>query len=449
MSTELGLLFHHVEALSRHALTFQGDGLKSRVGAFVPSSLLTAFITMPEAEQLALLDDNPAVADKARRPEAFYRFLLYHLDKESEKDNNRFPSQQMDSLHGIDFLTANEFITGSGPPTVSATRALTVDLSYDPFLHKGSQTSRFGEVLRHALCRETRLRAWCKATHSYETVVQRKIATSLPKILSLSCACAGRKEGEGLGIWRGSTDSPEGHWLPEMIEVELEQDGSVVVREQNECQGAEKWLTFKSGARMPAKLPDQSSPSKHSKYRYRLEAVLSFVVDEAGGKGREGDINEANGHHVLHVRVPSEYKMRSLKTQREECRRFVEELEKASSESSPPMTLTAATDPAVVRKRLASLTEKIESMTKPDSDSWVLFNGFVVTSTVVEDARAFHVPFKEPCIVVYRAIEDIGGEGSVDDMDSLSAAVSPTVMFSRSISNGRLSKYAVKHPSGK
>ena len=172
LSPELGFVFHQIESLASfgllHPIRSNSDPLRPRIGAFFPSNFLTALGTMPEAEQLQILDGSPAAVDPPRRPEAFYRFLAYQLDKELSKNSG---TKLMDSLHGLDFMSINQFIAGSSPPTQSSTRALTVDLSYDLFA-RGSERDavRFGEVLQHSLCRETRLRAWNQKSKSYENM---------------------------------------------------------------------------------------------------------------------------------------------------------------------------------------------------------------------------------------------------------------------------------------
>jgi hypothetical protein len=74
---------------------------------------------------------------------------------------------------------------------------------------------------------------------------------------------------------------------------------------------------------------------------------------------------------------------------------------------STKLVLTSNTDPEVFRNRYENAAKSLMALKDEPSDGsneWVLFNGFVVSSTVVEDARAFHVAFKEPCLVVFRAV---------------------------------------------
>jgi hypothetical protein len=219
---ELSYLFHRIDTLGRLALASapaRSSINLSRVGAWAPSNFISTLATMPEADQLQILDGSPAAVDPPRRPEAFYRFLLYQVDKEASRDEAS-ALRRLDSIGGVDFISINEFISGSVAPSHSSTRAMTVELHYEGLEASVDEAKprhvRFGEVLQRTLCRETRLRAWSQGSKSYETIIQRKVATSLPTVLSLSCSCAGRKEEDGLKYWRGQADGNR-NWLPELI----------------------------------------------------------------------------------------------------------------------------------------------------------------------------------------------------------------------------------------
>lgn len=447
LSTELGFLFHQIESLSQYAIISPDGSTNTKVGAFVPTNFLTSFATMPEAEALALLDGAPAAVEKARRPEAFLRFLLHHLNK--EVSIKKGGSKIIDGLHGFNFVSINEFITGSGPPSTSKHRALTIDFSYDPFV-KGARKAKFGEVLHHALSKESPLRAWCAETRSYETVVQRKIATSLPTVLVISCCCAGKRNEEGLSIWR--TNAPEnGHWLPEMVEIEITDSGNVIVREWTEEAGSceRVWMECKRSSPLPSSIAEivTSSLSSVRKHRYRLDVVLSFVRDDMDAATIEqlslSPSEEANGHHVLHARIPSCYKRRALDNQRAQADRVVSTMESTSREAArdAKLTLTSGTNPEVFRKRIEDVNQKLESLDQ-SNDEWVLFNGFVVSSTVVEDARAFHMPFKEPCLVIFRAIDDsTKSKKENKKVEAEHTRIPTSVIRTRSLSTGRHPDY--------
>ncbi len=448
LSTELGFLYHYMESISHNAMVHPGDEVDPQIGVFTPVNFLAAFASMPEAANLALLDDNPAVTVKAQRPEAFYRFLLHHLDKEA--GSKKSPKRPFDSAHGISFICSNEFVSGNGRPTVSKSRALTLDLSYNVPVDEKESKVRFGEILRHSLRRETKLRAWNNTTQTYETVVQRKVATSLPDILSISCACAGRQEGEGLSMWRTSFRD-HNLWLPEMVEIELDEGDDVVVRELVDSgELEEKWITFDAKSPMTSKmttLPVKDRLSKNVKVRYRLESVLSFIRDDSDGSAdKEG---KPEGHHVLHVRVPSELRKQTLSKQLEHVEDLSNLLQQEGGKGNYEFTLTSNLTRAVIASRIERLKRGLQLM--PNQSEWLLFNGYVVTPTSVQDARSFHVDFREPCILVYRSIaENARADPRANAKHlALNCQEIVSVMQSKSLSSGHHSKYAIKDIGGK
>ena len=455
---ELSMLFHRIENISSFAATFATEGSSkskfAQVGAWAPYNFISCLSTMPEAEQLQILDGSPEAVEIPRRPEAFYRFLLYQLDKEAER--NFSGSRLMDSLSGISFTSVSEFISGSGPPSTSTTRAKTIDLTYDPFLSTAKQSDssempRFGDVLQYNLCREKKLPGWNQQTKSSETILQRKIATSLPSVLTLSCACAGRKESEGLELWRIMRDTV--HWLPEMIEVELEENGSVVVRELvvDQRTGVETWEECRKDESIPNSVSELirnvRDPKGPTKRRYRLDAIVSMVRDDMDRNCPEEvrrDDGQAYGHHVLHVRVPKETKRMLLSRQQKELERA---LSADRVENLSDMTILGLlTDSSILKQRLEQTKARLEALEQEiSSSSWVLVNGFVVNDTVAEDARAFHVKFKEPSLIVFRAVDDAD---SGESLFKLSTPSQPTmlslgVMTTLSVSNGAKSPYAI------
>ena len=422
----------------------------AKVGAFVPANLLASFASMPEADGLALLDGNPAAVERARRPEAFVRFLLHHLHK--ELSSRKCGSNIIDDLHGFTFVCVNDFVTGSGAPVVSEQHSMTVDLSYV----KMSDQVKFGQVLHNALSKESPLRAWCKESKSYETVVQRKVAVSLPSVLALSCCCAGTGNEEGLSLWR--TNAPEnGHWLPEYIEVEIEDNGNVIVREALDGDGsADKvWVEFKGDSELPSAVAQvvKTRLATNRKYCYRLDAVLSFVREDTC----DISSNEVQGHHVLHVRVPSSYKRQAYEKQlaKAEAVASTNEASSDSEETSKRLTIASTIKPDVLQKRIEDVKERIRVVDESQSgeDDWVLFNGFVVSPTVAEDARAFHVSFKDPCLVIFRAIDD-GGSTEKERKNSDNNGKEPSklglsVMQTKSIYSGRKPEFNPQRSSGK
>jgi Ubiquitin carboxyl-terminal hydrolase len=444
MIPELSFLFHQIECISRLAYSYPTDlpYQGPRLRAWVPTNFLASLTSTPEAQQLQILDGAPAAVELPRRPEAFYLFLLYQIDKELANASN---SKVLDSMHGTNFVSVNEFITGSGETSQSTARAMTIELAYDCFRDE-TEPVRFGHVLQRALCRETRLRAYNQKSAAYETIVQRKVATSLPEMLSLSCACAGRKEEDGLNRWR-STLGAEDHWLPELVEVELTDDGGVLVRECGRPNDG-KWDTFQTLSTMPSTVAnlvmEKRAPCIRRKYRYQLDAVVSFVRDDT----ESVDSAESGGHHVVHVRVPVSYKKQLLLEQHKQ----IESLCQTDWSATKMFVDTNKLDTAKFEERLGRVREKLVALDDNVDNSWILANGYVVSDTVIEDARAFHVPFKEPCLVVYRAIDADSSPDAASSPESnhindaplcnlLSPDIPPDVMNTRSISDGRPPQY--------
>jgi hypothetical protein len=439
---ELCFLFHQMESLSRIAFSYPTNlpFREPRLRAWVPSNFLASLSSMPEAEQLQILDGSPAAVDLPRRPEAFYLFLLYQLDKELSKSTE---TKLLDSVHGTDFISVNEFITGSGETTQSTARALTIELSYDSFREDPANV-RFGHFLQRALCGETRLRAWNQKSRSYETIVQRKIATSLPRVLSLSCACAGRKKEDGLKFWR-STISAEEHWLPEVVEVELEEHDGVVVRELRRGVGEKKddWDAFKGASSIPSSVTklvcEKRASSATRKYRYQLDAVVSFVRDDLDSNASDSIIAETSGHHVLHVRVPKAYKKKLLSEQLKE----LETLAKTEWIDSRMFDTDNHSKEKVFKERAEKIQSALDALKEAGNDSWILANGYVVSDTVIEDARAFHIAFKEPCLLVYRAISDIARDEDHSRKRDENPTIPADVLMTQSITDGRPPSYPI------
>lgn len=81
LSAELGFVFNQIDSLSNNALLAENN---IDVGAFNPVNFLASFALLPEAAALALLDGSTTAVRLPRRIEAFYRFLIHHLNQEIE-----------------------------------------------------------------------------------------------------------------------------------------------------------------------------------------------------------------------------------------------------------------------------------------------------------------------------------------------------------------------------
>lgn len=436
LTPEIGFLFHRIDSLTRTGLIFPSSfpGKTVRLEAWAPMNFMSSLASTPEAEQLQILDGSPAAADLPRRAEAFYRFLLYQIDKEVVR------GKPMDSFGGIDFTSVNEFVSGTGPPSTSSTRAMTVELYYGPFLSK-DEPSSFGEVLQHSLCREMRLRAWNQKSNSYETIVQRKIATSLPTLLSVSCSCAGRKEEEGLKLWRGRI--PFG-WLPERIEIELSTNGNVIVREEvlDKETEQEVWKEYEGIGSIPDYvanlIAEKKSPSAPCKRRYRLEAVVPLIRDDFDRKSVDeiaGAVGtDVFGHQILHQRVPNAVTLRALKSQLHEV------LSVSGRLSSLDMTVVGYSEKDSLHQRQRRLEDKIKDVeSRETADDWYAMNGYAVSLSSSRDARAFHQKFKEPSICLFRVEDSLDAVVASFESDF---RVPPDIIRTLSLTNGSKSPHA-------
>lgn len=452
VTAELGCVFHLIESLSSNGMVQPDlDDHKNtgQVKAFVPSNFIAAFTTLPEATNLALIDGVAGSAELARRPESFYRFIVQYLDRELGLLTSESGQSQglVDSMQGINFLSIIEYATSKSK--VSTSRAYTVDLAYDQRWAKKDSTPniRFGEVLRYSLCKDAPLRAWSDQTRSYESVIQRKIATSLPPLLSLSCSCAGKHADPlGLSIWQ---QEDKQKWLPEYIEVQIETDRSITVKElATNDDGKEEWLVSQQKLPLPSSIlksiedePSQNLPLKKS---YRLEATVSFVRSS-------GSLD--TGHHVLHVRVPVEHEIEALKKQLRQIELCLEDKEQAPPDTKL-LSLVSRISSDTLKERQTHLQDQLrrqeEKRIAKDSSEWLLINGFVVTKVEPDDVRSFNAKFKEPSIVIFREVNEEKEEDLPKNVTNIlsnfggESSVQTSVMETTSISDGRHSGISTK-----
>jgi hypothetical protein len=307
-----------------------------------------------------------------------------------ESSENAHEGHLIDSLQGIGFLSVIEYATGK--PTISRQRALTVDLAYDQKwqqrLDKNSDV-RFGEVLRHTLCKEAPLRAWCEETRSYEAVVQRKFATNLPSLLSLSCSCAGSNVRLGLQIWQQKNIR---NWLPEHIEVQIESDKSITVKELvvND-DGEDEWLTVEGKLTLPESLFDGQEMHHHDlpiKKSYRLDAVVSFI--RSTNLSTSIDASQVEGNHVVHVRTSIEHERSMLNNQLRQIEKYLDNVSAVGNTQIHMSESSLTENLQHIKDRIAALEEK------ETGDQWWLLNGFVLTKIEnADDIRSFS-SIKEP-----------------------------------------------------
>lgn len=312
---------------------------------------------------------------------------LGQLVSVSESPTSQAQGHLIDRMQGIGFLSVIDFARGK--PKVSTSRALMVDLAYSA----SQAQARFGDILRFSLNKEAPLRAWCEETRTYEAVVQRKLATNLPSLLSLSCCCAGRAA-DGLECWQQEESR---NWLPEFIEIQIETDRSITVRElaMND-EGEEEWITFEQKLPLPAsffesldeKLP-QNLPIKKA---YRLDAVVSFIRSNS-----DIEDSRSEGHHVVHVRAPVDVQIKALSNQLRQIQKCLAEKEQGPSsdnEVDSPITLVSGVS---LEERKQSVEVQLKKLQEEGSGSqWLLLNGFVVSRSDPDDVRSFNAKCKEP-----------------------------------------------------
>lgn len=407
VSAELGLLFNLIESLVSNGMV-QPSSEKSQVKAFVPANFISTFALLPEATNLALIDGVAGAAEIARRPEAFYRFLVQYIEKELDKllsisrmkhllsfqpEATTTQGHIIDQMQGINFLSIIEYTNGK--PKISTSRDLTCNLSYNT----RTKVTRFGEILRFSLNKDQRLRAWCDETRSYETVIQRKLATSLPSLLSISCCCAGKKvDTDGLQLWQQEESR---NFLPEFIEIQIETDKSITVKElAMNNEGVEEWVSFEQKLPLPPsffeewekELP-QDLPIKKS---YRLDSVVSFI--RSNSDVESSDTAQSEGHHIVHVRTPIDFKMKALMDQLRQVEKCLAEKEQLSTAANKPITLVSGISLRERAERLKEELLKLKTQREEHkaSDQWLLINGFVVTKVEADDVRSFNAKFKEP-----------------------------------------------------
>jgi Exonuclease len=226
--------------------------------------------------------------------------------------------------------------------------------------------------------------------------------------------------------------------------VELADDGRVIVREFVKGSGdsAGSWVESASG-------PEGGLPKSISaivsglitersvrKRQYRLEAVLSIIRDDMDRTSPEVlRLVESGplGHLVLHARVSTDFKIQMLEEQ-------VKELEHVVATGSSEYSLLGPLD-STLAERLDSARERLASLqTSKSDDSWALINGFIVCDATLEDATNFSIPYKEPSLVIYSAIDDDYQLRIPSHMDTLT--IPPEVMKTVSLTNGSKSPLA-------
>ena len=165
-------------------------------------------------------------------------------------------------------------------------------------------------------------------------------------------------------------------------------------------EGKEEWITFEQKLPLPSsffeewekELP-QDLPIKKS---YRLDSVISFI--RSNSDIESSDAAQSEGHHIVHVRTPIDFEMKSLMDQLRQVEKCLVEKEQQSTAANKPITLVSGISLNERAERLKEELLKLKTQREEHkaSDQWLLINGFVVTKVEADDVRSFNVKFKEP-----------------------------------------------------
>jgi len=272
--------------------------------------------------------------------------------------------------------------------------------------------------------------------------------------LALSCLCAGRKKAGAqqkncLQFWQ-QEDSR--NWLPEFIEIQIETDKSITVKELAvNDDGEEEWMTFEQQLPMSESffeacekglLQEQNLPMKKS---YRLDAVVSFIRTHSDDvSADDSNLSSCEGHHIVHVRKPVDLESNTLAKQLHQIEKCLASGENTEN-TDKHITLVSGIS---MHERKERLDGKLKDLREKEvHHEWLLLNGFIVTNIDnSDDVRSFNAKFKEPSIVLFREITNFGSgvkdavkvEPSTELSETLPQddMVPVSAMITTSISNG-------------
>lgn len=149
------------------------------------------------------------------------------------------------------------------------------------------------------------------------------------------------------------------------------------------------------------------------------------------------------------MRVPKSYDETAILKQIEELDIYTEERHKAENDA---LTLSSSVPEETLQERSAKASEKLKELSGSGGDSWLLVNGLLCNRwTNEEDARAFHIDAKEPCLVTYRQIEGDNSdtEDDIGRLESSQFDIPLSVMNIPSISTGLPPPFHFDDYSGK
>ncbi len=421
---------------------------------------------MPEVHALGLLEDAPSQGpvppSLPQRLETFHRFLLTELNRDLRA------ASPVDSLYGYMVRSVNIAVqhvnaTAEGEGEGRLTRAFVAELAtiqdfqrlgeenciisfwsnqnthssshcqsviyslltlclkqcvqfrsssaYPPPPSRTTTTTSgscfFSDLLCKSLCRRSRSRAWSPELSDFVPVIQRRSAETLPEFLPLHCGGAIRCP-LTLALFR-RTNARGGPWLPEVITVDVRQTAEqvchLVVRERLDLpQGwTSSIVVGEDGG--DEKLPDgvyRDSMTGDLWYQSKMESESSSTTDSDGEVNKTIQMRKYLLHALVSRIRPKQTETTSNGT---------------SSSSLPPSMDYDEEEHAVLHVRLPQLKEEegskgpFSSGRKYNGDKpWLIVNDVLLEYTVLEDARSFQIPWKDPCIILFRCCEKTTGE---------------------------------------
>ena len=187
-------------------------------------------------------------------------------------------------------------------------------------------------------------------------------------------------------MWR-KIDENQRHWLPELIEVELENDGNVITRQLrrgNQDGTRSEWEEFRGNALPSAvtnilsKEGDFDKSTGERLKRYKLDFVLSFINNHESEKlGHE----DALSHHVLHARIPKKEVLLKQVEATKECIKQTSSVEGECDDEA--LTVLDDLSPSQIQARIDNIESQLNALTgeTESDDEWILFNGINASST--------------------------------------------------------------------
>ena len=148
------------------------------------------------------------------------------------------------------------------------------------------------------------------------------------------------------------------------------------------------------------------------------------------------EIDGPFGHLVLHARVRRDMKKRIIQQQRDCIQSYVskdpvqDDLTLAGRDANRELFQKRLHD---AEQRLATCADAVSENDVNDGDNWVIVNGFVVSDTDVQDVRTFDVPYKEPLLVVFRAVDsdNVTTKEKSKSKPTKPRSESPTTLYDR------------------